>query len=126
MVRHRSGHGLDLRCDAHPKAPRPVKFISTRGEAPPLGFVDTLLAGLAPDGGLYCPVAWPRLPPSRIASFAGRPYAEVAAEVLGLFAGDEISSETLARLCVEAYASFDHPAVTPLVQLAPDRFLLEL
>jgi threonine synthase len=103
-----------------------VKFISTRGEAPPLGFVDTLLAGLAPDGGLYCPDAWPRLSPSRIASFAGRPYAEVAAEVLGLFTGDEIASETLLRLCSEAYATFDHPAVTPLVQLAPDRFLLEL
>jgi threonine synthase len=103
-----------------------VKYLSTRGEAAPLGFVDTLLAGLAPDGGLYCPQSWPRLTPAEIAGFAGRPYAEVAADILARFAGDEIPASVLARLCAEAYASFDHPAVTPLVQLAPDRFLLEL
>jgi threonine synthase len=103
-----------------------VKYISTRGGAAPLGFVDTLLAGLAPDGGLYCPQAWPRLTTQEIAAFAGRPYAQVAADILGRFTGGEIPAETLERLCVDAYAGFDHPAVTPLVQLAPDRFLLEL
>jgi threonine synthase len=103
-----------------------VKYLSTRGDAPPLGFVDTLLAGLAPDGGLYCPQTWPRLTAVEIAGFAGRPYAEVAADILGRFAGGEIPTDVLQNLCAEAYASFDHPAVTPLVQLAPDRFLLEL
>lgn len=103
-----------------------MKYLSTRGDAPPLGFVDTLLAGLAPDGGLYCPETWPRLTAAEIAAFAGRPYAKVAADILGRFAGAEISRDDLERLCAEAYASFDHPAVTPLVQLAPDRFLLEL
>jgi threonine synthase len=103
-----------------------VKYLSTRGDAPPLGFVDTLLAGLAPDGGLYCPEAWPRLATAEIGAFAGRPYAEVAADILARFAGDEIATGDLRRLCGEAYASFDHPAVTPLAQLGPDRFLLEL
>jgi threonine synthase len=103
-----------------------VKYLSTRGDSPPLGFVDTLLAGLAPDGGLYCPQAWPRLTAAEMAAFAGRPYAEVAGDILGRFAGDEIAAGDLQRLCAEAYASFDHPAVAPLVQLAPDRFLLEL
>ncbi len=103
-----------------------MKYLSTRGDAPPLGFVDTLLAGLAPDGGLYCPEIWPRLTAAEVAAFAGRPYAQVAADILGRFAGGEIATADLARLCGEAYASFDHPAVTPLVQLAPDRFLLEL
>jgi threonine synthase len=103
-----------------------LKFISTRGASPPVGFVDALLAGLAPDGGLYCPETWPRLTPEEISDFAGRPYAEVAAHILGLFAGDEIPAEILGDLCAKAYASFDHPAVTPLVQLGPDRFLLEL
>ncbi|HLZ85028.1 MAG TPA: threonine synthase [Caulobacteraceae bacterium] len=103
-----------------------MKYLSTRGDAPPLGFVDTLLAGLAPDGGLYCPQTWPRLTAAEIAAFAGRPYAEVAADILGRFAGGEIAAGDLERLCAEAYAGFDHPAVTPLVQLAPDRFLLEL
>jgi len=103
-----------------------VKYVSTRGEPPPLGFIDTLLAGLAPDGGLYCPETWPRLSPAEIAGFAGRPYAEVAADILGRFAGGEIPAADLGSVCAEAYASFDHPAVAPLVQLAPDRFLLEL
>ncbi len=103
-----------------------MKYISTRGESPPLGFVDTLLAGLAPDGGLYCPEAWPIVSPEDIEAFADRPYAEVAADILGRFVGGEIPSEVLVRLCADAYASFDHPAVTPLVQLGPNRFLLEL
>jgi threonine synthase len=103
-----------------------VKYLSTRGESPPLGFIDTLLAGLAPDGGLYCPETWPHLSPAEIAGFAGRPYAEVAANILGRFAGGEIPAADLGLLCADAYASFDHPAVAPLVQLAPDRFLLEL
>ena len=103
-----------------------MKYISTRGASPPLGFVETLLAGLAPDGGLYVPEAWPRLSADEIAGFAGRPYAEVAADILGRFVGDEIPTETLSRLCAQAYATFDHPAVTPLVQLGPGLFLLEL
>jgi threonine synthase len=103
-----------------------VNYISTRGEAPPIGFIHALLAGLAPDGGLYCPQEWPRITLAEIAAFAGRPYAEVAADILGRFAGDEIPSAVLSRLCAEAYASFDHPAVAPLTQLGPDRFLLEL
>ncbi len=56
----------------------PVRYISTRGEAPPLGFVEVTLAGLARDGGLYVPETWPRLDRETIAGFAGRPYAEVA------------------------------------------------
>src|SRR5262249_30812195 len=55
-----------------------VQYISTRGEAPALGFIDVTLAGLARDGGLYVPQMWPTLDPARIAGFAGRAYAEVA------------------------------------------------
>jgi threonine synthase len=103
-----------------------VNFISTRGASPPLGFVGALLAGLAPDGGLYAPAVWPHLEAGEIAALAGRPYAEVAARILGLFAGEEIPADILERLCAEAYAGFDHPAVAPLFQLGPGRFLLEL
>src|SRR5258708_36715951 len=55
-----------------------VRYVSTRGEPPPLGFMDVTLAGLARDGGLYLPKSWPRLSAEPIASFAGKPYAEVA------------------------------------------------
>src|ERR1700692_4572713 len=94
-----------------------VRYISTRGEAPPLGFVDVTLAGLARDGGLYVPEAWPRLDRETIAGFAGRPYAEVAVEVIRPFVGGAISDADLARMAREAYGTFRHPAVTPLRQL---------
>ena len=103
-----------------------MNYISTRGAAPPVSFLDAVLTGLAPDGGLYVPETWPRFSDAEIAALAGRPYAEVAAEVMGRFAGDEIGSADLAEMCADAYSSFSHAAVAPLTQLAPGRFLLEL
>jgi threonine synthase len=103
-----------------------MRYISTRGASPPVGFVDAVLAGLAPDGGLYVPESWPQFSTDEIAGMAGRPYAEVAAAVLGRFAGEEIPQADLLAMCRQAYAAFDHPAVVPLVQLAPDVFLAEL
>src|ERR1700674_2824892 len=104
----------------------PVRYISTRGEAPPLGFIDVTLAGLARDGGLYVPEMWPTLDANTIAGFAGRPYAEVACEVISLFAADSIEAGELARMTREAYDVFRHPAVVPLVQLGPNSLVLEL
>jgi threonine synthase len=103
-----------------------VRYVSTRGEAPPLGFGEAMLAGLARDGGLYVPEAWPRLEPGVIAGFAGRPYAEVAVDVMRPFVGDAIAEHDFARMAREAYGSFRHPAVTPLVQLGVSDFVLEL
>src|SRR6185436_12598115 len=96
-----------------------VRYVSTRGEAPPLGFVDVTLAGLARDGGLFMPESWPRLSPQAIAGFAGRPYAEVAVEVIRPFVGTTISEADLSRMAREAYGTFRHPAVVPLTQLGP-------
>jgi len=103
-----------------------MRYVSTRGEAPAVGFSDAVLAGLAPDGGLYVPAEWPSFTPDEIAAFRGRPYAEVAAAVVGAFAGDEIPPAEIKAMCQEAYATFSHPAVTPLVQIAPDAFIAEL
>jgi threonine synthase len=103
-----------------------VRYISTRGEAPPLGFVEATLAGLARDGGLYVPAAWPQLETDTIAGFAGRPYAEVAVEVIRPFVGDAIAEHDLARMTREAYGQFRHPAVAPLIQFGVSDFILEL
>lgn len=103
-----------------------MRYISTRGEAPPLGFVEATLAGLARDGGLYVPAAWPQLDTDTIARFAGRPYAEVAVEVIRPFVGDAIAEHDLARMTREAYGQFRHPAVAPLVQFGVSDFILEL
>jgi len=103
-----------------------MRYVSTRGEAPAVGFVDAVLSGLAPDGGLYVPETWPSFTEDEIAAFRGKPYAHVAAEVLSRFAGDEIPREVVDTMCAEAYATFAHAAVVPLVQIAPDAFLAEL
>lgn len=103
-----------------------MNYISTRGLAPSLGFEDVLLAGLARDGGLYVPETWPRLEKQAIASLAGRPFAEVAVEVIQPFAGGAFSREELLAMARDAYATFGHPAVTPLVQLNSNLWVLEL
>ena len=103
-----------------------MRYISTRGEAPPLGFVEVTLAGLARDGGLYVPESWPQLDARAIQNFAGRPYAEVAVEVIRPFVGDAIPEHDLARMAREAYGNFRHPAVAPLTQYGANEFMLEL
>ena len=103
-----------------------MKYISTRGEAPVLDFQDVLLQGLARDGGLYLPETWPVFDAATIAGFAGKPYADVALAVIRPFVGTSIKETDLKRMIDEAYASFRHSAVTPLIQIAPNRFVLEL
>jgi threonine synthase len=103
-----------------------LRHISTRGEAPPLGFADVLLAGLASDGGLYVPERWPQLSSQTMLGFAGKPYAEVAVEVIRGFIGDAITETDLARMAREAYGTFRHSAVAPLTQLGVNSFALEL
>jgi threonine synthase len=105
-----------------------VIYVSTRGEAPDLGFEDVLLAGLARDGGLYVPKAWPTLDHATIAGFAGQPFSSVAATIVGKLSGGAIPDADLERMCREAYdaTTFGHSAVTPLVQIAPNRWVLEL
>ncbi len=103
-----------------------MRHVSTRGEAPPLGFAEAMLAGLARDGGLYVPESWPQIEPQTIRSFAGRPYADVAVEIIRRFADDAVSEGDLARMAREAYGNFRHPAVVPLAQLDVNTFALEL
>jgi len=103
-----------------------VLHVSTRGEAPALGFSDALLTGLARDGGLYMPETWPSLTTDTIRSFAGKPYADVAKAVLGPLVDGDIPAADLSRMIDEAYASFRHSAICPLTQLDDNLFLLEL
>jgi threonine synthase len=103
-----------------------MRFVSTRGEAPVLGFSDAVLSGLASDGGLYLPETWPQIPPDEIAGFAGKPYAEVAFAVIRRFVAGEIPDAALKAIIDASYASFRHPAVTPLAEIGPNHFVLEL
>jgi threonine synthase len=103
-----------------------MRYVSTRGGAPAVGFVDAVLAGLAPDGGLYVPDAWPSLSAGTIAGYAGRPYAEVAGDLISRFTGGEIPDRVLGEMCAEAYGTFSHAAVVPLMQIGPGAFIGEL
>lgn len=129
---------------------QPLRYISTRGEAPALNFADVLLAGLASDGGLYVPEAWPPLPqiaktqatappaatqtasPSAASSgVADKPpsYPALAAEVMWPFVAGAWQKDSFASLIADAYSSFNHPEVAPLVPLgdpADDIWLMEL
>jgi len=99
-----------------------LRYGSTRGDAPQLDFADTMLTGLAPDGGLYVPASFPALP-----DLDGLDrYADVAAAVMWPFVEGAIERADFERIVEEAYATFDHPDVVPLVPLDDRRWLLEL
>lgn len=101
-----------------------MQYISTRGQAPKIGFCDVLLAGLARDGGLYVPETWPKL--SQSENLASTSYAQIAADIMSPFVGNEIDKKVFEKLCVDAYSSFRHPEVAPLVEIGSNEYLLEL
>jgi threonine synthase len=103
-----------------------LRYQSTRGEAPDLGFEDVLLTGLARDGGLYVPSHWPELSTREITHLQGRSYEDVAYAVMHPFIGGAIPEGELKAMIASAYASFGHPAVAPLKQLDDNQWLLEL
>jgi threonine synthase len=103
-----------------------MRYVSTRGAAPALDFEGALLAGLAADGGLYLPEAWPALGAAELRRLRGLPYAEAAARIMAPFAAGSFTLEELRALARQAYERFGHAAVAPLRQLGPNDWLLEL
>ena len=103
-----------------------MQYHSTRGTAPHLGFEEVLLTGLARDGGLYLPADWPGLSAASWRALAAADYCSLAAAMLRPFIDAAPLREALPELLGEAYAGFAHRAVAPLVQVAPDLWLLEL
>lgn len=99
-----------------------MKYVSTRGQAPAVDFVDACLTGLAPDGGLYVPAEWPQIAPAS----PTESYVDIATRILKAFAGDALSQDDIAGLCARAYASFSHASVAPLNQCGPNQFIMEL
>lgn len=103
-----------------------MRYVSTRGTAPTLGFDDVLLAGLARDGGLYVPGEWPAFTVAEIRDWQRLDYADVAERVIAPYVSGSVVEDDLPRLIRESCASFRHAAVTPLVQLDADLWILEL
>lgn len=103
-----------------------MRYISTRGQAPELRFEETMLTGLARDGGLYVPATLPRFSPAEIAAMAGLSYEDVAFRVMRPFIGDSFTDQEFGDIIARAYAGFGHAARAPLKQLQDNHFLLEL
>ncbi len=103
-----------------------MKYVSTRGRAPVLDFEEVLLAGLAVDGGLYVPEQYPQFSREEIASWSGLSYSDVAIKVISPFVDGAIEQSKLEAIIRDTYTTFRHPAVTPLVQLNSNEWVLEL
>ena len=89
-----------------------MQYISTRGKAPALGFENTMLSGLARDGGLYVPETIPTLGTDEIRAMHGLSYEEVAFRVMRPFVGDAFTDEVFADLIAKAYANDWAAAIT--------------
>ncbi len=99
-----------------------MKYVSTRGDAPVLEFGETLLAGLASDGGLYVPDEWPAQP--ILASDAT--YADAATAIMAPYVAPSLDADQLGAMAGDAYATFTHPDVCPVRELDDGLWLLEL
>lgn len=103
-----------------------MKYISTRGQVPPIGFIDAVLMGLANDGGLLVPEQLPQLSDSTLRKWQQLAYPELALEVFSLFVGDEIPRADLKKLVDDSYATFRHKEITPVHGINDNLYVLEL
>ncbi len=99
-----------------------MRYESTRGDAPVLEFGDVLLAGLASDGGLYVPEAWPE--PLDHAALGS--YVDAATALMAPYVAPTLTVDELGAMTAEAYATFAHPDVCPVRDLGDGLWLLEL
>ena len=99
-----------------------MRYLSTRGHADRKKFCEILLEGLAPDGGLYLPEAYPQVSAAELARMrhvlSTQGYAALAFEVLSLYI-DDIPANDLRALCQKTYteASFGTPEIVPIKAL---------
>ncbi|KAI6165263.1 tryptophan synthase beta subunit-like PLP-dependent enzyme [Pisolithus thermaeus] len=107
-----------------------MRYFSTRGGNEELSFEEVVLAGLAPDGGLYIPTEIPKLPENWEDDWSELSYQDLAIAILSLFiSSSELSREDITELVYNTYAypqKFRNPLITPLVPLSEKRYILEL
>ncbi|AJQ90513.1 threonine synthase [Propionibacterium freudenreichii] len=104
-----------------------MRYVSTRAASADASepFSDILLEGLAPDGGLYLPVTYPRVDAQTLtrwrAVLAEQGYAALAAEVIGLYI-DDIGHDDLLELCRRAYTAekFGDPQIVPVTRIGDE------
>jgi threonine synthase len=104
-----------------------MRYVSTRGQAPPARFRSVLLEGLAPDGGLMVPERYPQVDAATLRQWRALSYPQLAARVMELFA-DDYPPGALARLTDGVYTAdtFGSAQIAPLEDLEPGLKLLRL
>ncbi len=102
-----------------------MRFVSTRGQTPSLGFSDAVATGLAPDGGLFLPETLPQFSLAEIRTWSALDYPGLCFEFLRRFATD-IPEPTLRTLIGRSYSGFSHPEIAPLIRLDGNVSVLEL
>ncbi len=100
-----------------------MKYISTRGQMAPVGFLDAVMTGLAPDGGLLLPEHLPMIG-NKLAAWKDLSYQELAFEIMSLFATD-IPAADLRALIEKSYSTFRTPEVAPVIPVG-DFHIVEL
>jgi threonine synthase len=98
-----------------------MNWVSTRGSAPPVPFIDALFAGTAPDGGLYMPERLDPLPAGTVESLGSAGIVEIGTTIGSHLLRDEITAEALRPLIA---AALDFPI--PLVRVTDRIRVLEL
>ena len=90
-----------------------MRYLSTRGGVQGLSFEDTLIAGLAEDGGLLVPDSLPQVR-DQLPQWRNLSYQELSLEIVRSFTGGAIPEADLRGQIEQAYRSFTHPEVTPV------------
>ena len=101
-------------------------YISTRGKAPATNFDTVILEGIASDGGLYLPRTVPQFTAKEQQALAREDMTALTIEIVRRFAGESLEENTLRSLLGNCFSCFSHPAITPLVQIGPGRWVMEL
>ncbi|MBF0422181.1 MAG: threonine synthase [Magnetococcales bacterium] len=103
-----------------------MRYISTRGGVEPLSFSQAVMMGLATDGGLLLPETIPVIPRGTLERWARMDFLTLAEEVVAQFVAEEdIPRQHLKRLVGQAFGTFSHADITPVVAVG-EQYVLEL
>lgn len=103
-----------------------MKYISTRGNSRPISFEDVVIAGLAPDGGLYVPQEYPCFDKSQISAMKNLSYQELVFKIISPFVAGAIEDTDLQKIIDKSYKNFRHEQIAPLVKIDENEYILEL
>ncbi|PVG04018.1 tryptophan synthase beta subunit-like PLP-dependent enzyme [Serendipita vermifera] len=104
-----------------------MKYFSTRGDPEELSFEETVIRGLAPDGGLYIPNEIPTLPSNWEQDWSEYTFQELSFAILSLYIpASEIPSDALKEILQKSYSTFRDSSVTPLHKINDQLHILEL